>query len=118
MTDKNNVLPVWLLEYAVESLQSSEEAITDDVLYLYNSFVNRGFSENFTQFATVLNLGRWALKRLPKENVVEDIMKLPIDFDDILNHFDSYDSVDKLVSFLLSFDKRTLVNYDDTHWLI
>jgi hypothetical protein len=115
---KKDTLPVWLLQYAIKALQSPEDVITDDVLYLYNSFVNRGFSENFSCFATVLNLGRWALKIAPKEKVVEDIMDLPIDFDDILKYFDSYDSIDKLVYFLLSSDKRPLINYDGMQWLI
>ena len=107
MTDRKNVPPVWLLEYAVKSLQSPEDIITDDVLYLYNSFMSKGFSENFSCFATSVNLGRWALKELSKESVVHDIISLPIDFDDILKYFDSYDSIDKLVHFLLSSDRKT-----------
>ena len=69
--------------------------------------MSKGFSENFSCFATSVNLGRWALKELSKESVVHDIISLPIDFDDILKYFDSYDSIDKLVHFLLSSDRKT-----------
>ena len=114
----NNVLPVWLLEYAVKSLQSPEDIITDDVLHLYNSFINRGFSENFTHFATALNLGRWALKSTTKEKVVKDILTLPIDFNDVLRCLETECSIEELILFLLDSDRRPTISYDGALWVI